>query len=65
MIARLNNPITAAIALGLFLWLATYAYGEKEHGYTKKERDALGALIDGTQDKQVAGMVFLYGDSYE
>lgn len=61
----LNNPIIAVIALGLFIWLAAYSYQEREHGYTKREREALSNLIDGTENKQVAGMQFLYGDSYE
>lgn len=48
-----------------FIVLAVYANGEREHGYSYQEREALRQLIERTEERKVALIHELYEGAYE
>jgi hypothetical protein len=51
---KFNSPYTALITLLAFLCLATYSWGETDHGYSQRDIDAVNRLAMGEESERKA-----------
>lgn len=67
MLNKLNSPILALIALGLFAWLgfSSYQYAHSDEVALRDFRNMRSPAVSMTKDQQAAAMQYLYGESNE